>query len=109
MGVMLRDSAGINRDLPLAHAAFMLTTVATKNKATRDRAQSNADRLAPQIDAEAGRRVSCFSLRSLDDELGNEIQKLPTLVPGKPITGSERRLGDMIPRLSANFDPDSCK
>ena len=109
MGVMLRDGVGINRDIPLAQAAFMLATVAAKDKSAHDRAQSNAERLGPQIDADATRRISCYSLRSLDDELKKPIQALPTVVMGKAITGSERKLGAFIPRLSANFSPDSCK
>ena len=109
MGVMLRDGLGIDRDLPLAYAAFVLATTAAKNKPAHDRAQSNSDRLKPQIDADGSRRVACFSLGALDDELRKPIQKLPTLVPGKSITSSERRLGNLIPRLSANSAPDSCK
>lgn len=109
MGVMLRDGVGISRDLPLAQAAFMLATVLARDKNARDRAQSNADRLVPQIDADGVRRIACFSLGSLDGELKKPIQALPTLVPGKSITSAERRLGTLIPRLSANFNPDSCK
>lgn len=109
IGVMLRDGIGVNRDLPLAQAAFMLATVAAKDKAAHNRALSNADRLGPQIDADGSRRIACLSLRSLDDELRKPVQNLPTLVPRKSITGSERRLGALIPRLSASFDPDSCK
>lgn len=109
MGVMLRDGVGISRDLPLAQAAFMLAAVAARDKTSHDRAQSNADRLGPQIDADGVRQIACFSLGSLDGELRKPVQALPTLAPGKAITNSDRRLGTLIPRLSANFDPDSCK
>lgn len=109
MGVMLRDGIGINRDLSLAQAAFMLATAAARDKTSRDRAQSNSERLGPQIDADGFRQIACFSLGSLDGELRKPVQALQTLAPAKAITNSDRKLGTLIPRLSANFDPESCK
>jgi hypothetical protein len=109
MGVMLRDGIGISRDLPVAQAAFLLTTVVTRDNVARDRAQSNSDRLMPQIDADDVRRIACFSLGSLDGELKKPIQAFPPLVPGDTLNSAERKLGALIPRLTTNFNTDSCK
>jgi hypothetical protein len=109
MGVMLRDGIGISRDLPVAQAAFLLTTVVTRDNVARDRAQSNSDRLMPQIDADDVRRIACFSLGSLDGELKKPIQAFPPLVPGDSLNSAERKLGVLIPRLTTNFNTDSCK
>lgn len=109
MGVMFRDGMGVSRDYPLAQAAFMVASVAARNKLAHDRAQSNADRLRPQIDAEAVERLKCLSIRSLDSELKKPVQSLPALVAGKEIVGAERKIGTLIPEWSSNFKPESCK
>ncbi|HEY8095406.1 MAG TPA: hypothetical protein VIE65_04850, partial [Methylobacter sp.] len=108
MGVMLRDGLGVDRNLPLAQASFVLAAATTKNRPAHDRALSNFKRLAPQINAEGATQIACFSLHSMDDELRKPIQQLPLLVPGKPLEGAERKLGSLIPGLAQDFHAGAC-
>lgn len=108
MGVMMRDGLGVNRNLPLAQASFILAAVASKRRDAHDRALENSKKLEQQINAADSAQIACLSLRSLDEGLRKPIQSLPQLVQGKSLAGAEQKLGSLIPGLIHDFHADSC-
>lgn len=109
LGVMLRDGLGVDANLPLAQAAFLLAKTAARHQASFDRAQTNAARLAPKIGDSDAEWIACLSLRTLDSALRKPIEDRPSLTPAKSIFNPDRRLGSLVRELSAGFHADSCK
>lgn len=109
LGVMSRDGLGVPVNLPLAEAAFYLAKAAARSRETFDRALSNLDRLENRISPEEKSRIACLTLNSLDDALRAPIRRLDSLVKGKSISNSDRRLGVIVKDLAEAYKTATCQ
>nr|WP_315182971.1 hypothetical protein [uncultured Albidiferax sp.] len=108
MGVMNRDGIELPVNLPLAGAAFYLTTAAARNRETFDRASNNLDKLGSRIDSDTRSQIACMRLSVLDDALRAPIRELVPVVQGKSISNSGRRLGEIVKELSGTYKTATC-
>lgn len=109
LGVMTRDGLGVPVNLPLAEATFYLAKAAARSREAFDRALSNLDRLENRISLEERSRIACMSLSVLDDALRAPIRGLDSLVDGKSISNSDRRLGVIVKDLAEVYKTATCQ
>jgi TPR repeat protein len=96
LGVLWRDGTGVNPDLRLATAAFLVAAADNPDPKERTQSMQNAQELLAQMAPAEQAQVRCMTRAELDEALAGPLKDKPG-VTRPQLTGADRTIGEISP------------